>query len=132
MKTKNISLFLILASLLMACGAPAPTAAEPVAITQGYWDALNAKNIDGAMALVADDVQISGGPDGVSVKAGLSTFLSSETKRGVTFEISDLKMASGDTVTFNLEVYENGALLTSGAGEFQVKDGKIIVMKFPG
>lgn len=142
--SKYLFLFVLLASILTACGAPAPeptvipaptttpftAAAEPITVVQSYYDALNAKNVDAAMVFVADGVQISGGPDGVSVKAGLVAFMSSETKKGVTFEISDLKVVSGDTAIFNMEVYENGTLLVSDAGEFQVKDGKIIVMKF--
>lgn len=138
MNTKSIylCLFVLLASILTACGAPAPAPADPATIAQGFWDAVIAKNIDAAMAFVADDVQISGGPFPVSPsenKAEFSAFMSSETKGGVTFEISDLKLVSGDTVTFNQKVYDNsGSLIASGPGRFQVnKNGKIILMKFP-
>ena len=133
MRTKSTYLFLVLllAFSLTACGAPAPTAVDPAAIVQGFWDAISAKNIDAAMAFLADDVQISGGPTNSMDKAALSAFLSSETKRGVTFEISDLKVISGDTVTFNQKVYDNGTQLANGPGKFQVNnDGKIVVTKF--
>lgn len=151
-KSKYLFLFVLLVSILTACGAPAPAptvvptvtptvipaptttpftaAAEPIIVVQGYYDALNAKNVNAAMALVAEGVQISGGPDGVSIKAGLMAFTSSEAENGVTFEITDLKVVSGDTATFNMQVYENGALLATDMGEFQVQDGMIIVMKF--
>ena len=133
MRTKSTYLFLVLllAFSLTACGAPAPTAVDPAAIVQGFWDAIKAKNIDAAMAFVADDVQISGGPTNSMDKAALSAFLSSETKRGVTFEISDLKAISSDTVTFNQKVYDNGTQLANGPGKFQVNnDGEIVVTKF--
>lgn len=73
---------------------------------------------------------MSGAPMGISTKAGLIAFTSSEAGNEVTFEISNLKPVSGDTATFLLEVYENGALLATDVGEFQVQDSKIIVMKF--
>lgn len=133
---------------MAACGAPAPeptvipivipaltntpftAEAEPITVVQGYDDALNANNVNAAMAFVAKDVQMSGAPMGISTKAGLIAFTSSEAGNEVTFEISNLKPVSGDTATFILEVYENGALLANDVGEFQVQDGKIIVMKF--
>ena len=130
-KSRYLFLILLLAFSLTACGAPAPAPVDPAAIVQGFWDAINAKNIDAAMAFLADDVQISGGPTSLMDKAKLSAFLSSETKRGVTFEISDLKAISSDTVTFNQKVYDNGTQLANGPGKFQVNnDGEIVVMKF--
>lgn len=127
-KSKVLIVFFLLTLVLTACGPSAPT---PVTVVNGFWDAVIAKDINAAMAFVADDVQISGGPfSSLEDKANFSAFMSSETKRGVTFEISNLKV-SGDTVTFNQIVYENGSRIASGRSIFQVNnDGKIVVMKF--
>ena len=143
MNTKRICLLLalLLASVLTACGAsaPAPTAiptvatVDPIAIVQVFWDAINANKIDVAMALVTDNVQISGGPFSSSAhKIELSGIMSTATNDGGTYEISDLKVGPGDTVTFNLKVSHNGVVDANGPGKFQVnKDGKFVLMEFP-
>ena len=131
MNTKRICLLLALslASILTACGAPT----SPAAITQGFWDAINAQKIDVAMAFVTDNVQLSGGPfSSFAHKTELSAIMSSATKDGTTYEISDLKVGPSDTVTFNLKVISGGMIDANGPGKFQVnKDGKFILMNFP-
>lgn len=154
MNNKRIYLLLILlASILAACGAPAPvltaiptaiatstpvpapptsTQDDPTTILQGFWDAINAKNVDAAMAFVADNVVTRGGPAFFSSKAEFSAFMLSEQKKGNTFEIIDLKIVSEDTVSYTMKVYTNGILLVGDSGlELQVKDGKIVLMEFP-
>ena len=131
MNTKRICLLLalLLAAILTACGAPT----SPVAITQGFWDAINAQKIDAAMAFVADDVKLSGGPfDSSTDKATFSDIMSSQTKSGVRYEISELKIGPGDTVTFNLKVHTNDMVYGNGPAKFKVnKDGKFVLMEFP-
>lgn len=152
MNTKSVyfSLILLLASILAACSAPtlapAPTAlpsptpipapiltaVDPIAISQGFWDAINAKNVDAAMAFVADDVVTRGGPAFFSSKDDFSAFMLSEQEKGNTFEISDLKIASEDTVTYTMKVSANGIMFVGDSGlKMQVKDGKIVLMEFP-
>ncbi len=36
-KSMYVFLFVLLASILAACGAPASTAADPLTIAQGFW-----------------------------------------------------------------------------------------------
>ena len=132
MKTKGICLFLLLAMILTACGAPAPTAADPVTIAQGFWDAIHAKNVDAAMAFVADDIVTDGLPAHFTNKADFSAFMVSGEKDGNIFEITDLKLASEDTVTYTMKLYLRGNTEAfSGLGKLQVKDGKITYMEFP-
>jgi hypothetical protein len=135
MNTKRICLLLtlLLASILAACGAPASASVDPAAITQNFWAAINAQKIDAAMAFVTDDVQLSGGPfSSFAHKTELSAIMSSATKDGTTYEISDLKVGPGDTVTFNLKVISGGMTDANGPGKFQVnKAGKFILMNFP-
>ena len=130
--SKYLFLFVLLASILTACGAPAPTASDPLTIAQGFWDAFNAKNIDAAMAFVADDIVTDGLPSHFTNKADFSTFMFSTVGNGDIFEVTDLKVASEDTVTYNVKVVLRGNTEAfSGLGKLQVKDGKIIYMEFP-
>jgi hypothetical protein len=135
MNIKRICLLLalLLVSILTACGAPAPAPISPAANTQSFWAAINAQKIDAAMAFVADNVQLSGGPfSSFAHKTELSAIMSSQTKDGTTYEISDLKVGPSDTVTFNLKVISGGMTDANGPGKFQVnKDGKFILMNFP-
>lgn len=131
MKTENIYLylFLLLASILTACGAPAP---DPVTIAQGFWDAIQAKNVDAAMAFVADDIVTDGLPAHFTNKADFSAFMVSVVKDGKTFEVTDLKLVSEDIATYKILVDLKGNTEAfSGLGKLQVKDGKIIYIEFP-
>ena len=150
-KIKYPYLFLLLASILAACGAPAPapTAVPAViptstsapmptsvpngaaVIAQGFWDAIIAKDIDTAMGFVADDIVTSGGPQSFSDKVKFSAFMVSGMNSGITQEISDLRIVSEDTVTLDLKIYENGKLIASGMNTVQVNDDKIVMMKLP-
>lgn len=152
MNTKRIYLVLILlVSILAACGAPAPVpTAIPAAIststpvpaptsvpngaaviTQGFWDAILANDIDAAMAFVADDVQPSGGPGSFYDKTTFSAFMSTKSETGVTYEISDLRVVTEDTVRYDMKVYENGNLIASGLTTLKVADGMIVQIKLP-
>jgi hypothetical protein len=135
MNTKRICLLLtlLLTCILTACSAPNSVSVDPAATTQGFWAAINARKIDTAMAFVTDDVQLSGGPfSSFAHKTELSAIMSSQTKDGATYEISDLKVGPSDTVTFNLKVISGGMTDANGPGKFQVnKDGKFILMNFP-
>ena len=152
MNTKRI-LFLsfLLLSILTACGAPAPApTAIPAAIststpvpvstsapngaaviTQSFWDAILANDIDAAMVFVADDVQTSGGPSSFYDKVKFSAFMSTKSETGITYEISDLRVVSEDTVRYDMKVYENGNLIASGLTTLKVVDGKIVQIKLP-
>lgn len=135
MNSKRICLLLalLLAFILTACGALAPTPISPTASTQSFWAAINAQKIDEAMAFVADDVQLSGGPfSSLSHKVEFSAIMSSQTKDGVRYEISELKVGPEDTVIFNLKVYDNLMVFANGQGKFKVdRDGKFVLMEFP-
>jgi hypothetical protein len=127
-KSKYVFLFVLLASILTACGAPAP---EPLTIAQGFWDAIHAKNVDAAMAFVADDIVTDGLPSHFTNKADFSAFMSSGVNDGTILEITDLKLASEDTVTFTYKIILRGNTEAgSGLGKLQVKDGKIVYVEF--
>jgi len=133
MKIKSISLcvILLLASIGAACSAPATSVADPLTVAKGFWDAINAKNVDAAMAFVADDVVTTGFPEHYTNKADFRAFWLSSVENGDIFEITDFKLASEDTVTYNMKILLRGntEAMNSG-GNLQVKDGKIVAIEF--
>jgi hypothetical protein len=132
----------LLASILSACGAPAPAPTaipasisiptDASAIAQAFWDAINSRNIDAAMAYVADDVETSGGAVRFSSKSEFSDYMLWDSNRGTALEITDLKMLSADTVTYTMKVYSNysSQLARSSDLELRVRDGKIVRIQF--
>jgi ketosteroid isomerase-like protein len=130
-KSNYLFLFVLLVFSLTACGTPAPAAADPATVVQGFWDAMNAKNIDAAMAFVADDVQTRGGPFNFENKAAFNAFLLSGSIQQTTFEVSDLKAASEGTVTYTMKVSDYGSTVANGPSKSQVKDGKLVYIGFP-
>ena len=134
MNTKGAYLcfVLLIVGILSACGTVAPTSADPLTIAQGFWEAINAKNVDAAMAFVADDVVIRGCRDPLSDKTELGAFLSSELEKGMTFEISDLVSSAKDEATYTMKIYTNGTMLVSSPFlRIQVRDEKIVLVEFP-
>jgi|SRR5919109_3068679 ketosteroid isomerase-like protein len=149
MNTKpNLFILIVFLALAMtACSAatttPAPTAEptlappttvptstpapDPAEVVQGFWDALAAGDVDGAMLFVAEDVQCTGSCF-FSGTATFRAYIQGMTNRGNITEISDLTV-EGDTVTYLYKVLRNGIVVEeNGEGEsMQVLNGKIIL-----
>jgi hypothetical protein len=148
MNTKrNLFILIVLLSLAMtACSAAtltpaitveptlAPTsvptstpAPDPAEVVQGFWNALAAGDVDGALLFVAEDIQCTGSCF-FSGTASFRAYIQGKTNRGNITEISDLKV-EGDTVTYQYKVIRNGIVVEENAeGEsMQVLDGKIIL-----
>ena len=103
----------------------APTATtEPAEVVQGFWAAMVAKDVDAAMALIADNALCRGS----CYFSGKATFLPvlQGTINSGTFKITNLQV-EGEKVTYTLEYYRDGALQSSGSELMQVQDGKIIL-----
>lgn len=148
MNTKRLLfiLFVILAQILAACGTaapaaptseptiappPAPTAtpepADPAEVVQGFWAAMEAKDIEAAMAFVAEDAKCRGACY-FSGTNSFNAYLQGRINAGLVTQISDVKV-EGDTVTYLYKVFRNGIEVEENAeGEsMQVLDGKIIL-----
>lgn len=131
--------FVIFGQFLAACGAPATQAApeptlvptsmpdpvqpDPIAVVQAFFTARNAKDIDAAMALVAENARWRGTPT-LTGKASIRSFLEGDVNAGYTNEISDLR-STKDRVTFTWSAYLNGTLQVTGEDTFVVEDGLI-------
>jgi ketosteroid isomerase-like protein len=97
---------------------------DPAAVVQDFWAAIDAKDVDAAMDLLADNALCRGS----CYFSGKATFLSvlQGTINSGTFKITDLQI-EGDQVTYTLEYFRNGALQATGSEAMQVQDGKIIL-----
>jgi ketosteroid isomerase-like protein len=101
-------------------------AAEQIWIVQKYYEALNTKNLDGAMAYIAKDavfINPTGTYEGADAiresLAGLNT-------DGITFDLSNFRNADGKIV-YDYKVVQGGNLLDQGTnGLTVVKDGLVI------
>lgn len=137
---RSLALFVLLASLLSACGAssmfaaPTPTAlptptTDPLAsarVVEAFWNALNMGDLETALVYVHDDVRCAN----FCYFRGKSTFesyLQGYVKAGYTTKISDVKVIGG-IVTYSWELYQNGLFRRRGEGDemMEVKEGKIV------
>ncbi len=135
-----LSLFLILAYLLTACGAsslfaaptptPLPTPTnDPLyaaRIVESFWNALNMGDLETAMVYVGEDIRCAN----FCYFTGRQTFqsyLQGYVKAGYTTKISDLKVIGG-IVTYSWELYQNDLFQRRGEEDemMEVKDGKIV------
>ncbi len=124
----------LLSWVLTACSGPTPTAtpavartADPAAVVQAFWDALNAEDLQSALDLVSADFKCRGSCY-FGGKESLRNYLQGNLGTGLTHAISDLRV-EGETVTYSWTQLRNGLLTEGGQGEesMQVKDGLIVL-----
>ena len=104
---------------------PAPP--DPVSVTQSFYDALNARDVDAAMALFADDVRWRGTPT-LSGKESVRSYLQGVADAGFTSEVSDLRATRG-RVTYSWSSFKNGVLYASGEDTMVVVNGRITAIE---
>lgn len=139
-KLKFLLLFIILSQILIACAgnamfaAPTPTVQptptnDPLSsaeVVQAFWDALEANDIETAMAYVSDDI-VCRGQCYFKGKLVFRTYVQGYLDGGYITKISDLKVV-GSIVTYSWEMYRNGLFVRRGEEDevMQVEDGKIV------
>jgi len=100
----------------------------PDAIAQNFYQAINAGDIETAMALVADDVKCRGGCY-FTGKELFRAFIMSSINGSYRTDISDLKV-DGDKVSYNWKVYsEAGFFQGAGTETLQIRDGLIVLVE---
>ena len=128
----KVILFLITVSLLLAACAPAaPTApakdmSDPVTVVQTFYELFNAKELDKAMELTAEDY-VMNDPFGTYDRAGAAAQWQAVMDAGLTFNQTNFVDTGDGRVTSCYEVFENGTSIDKGCGNVtHVRDGKII------
>lgn len=105
-----------------------PTIAIPdgpdATVVKKFFDAINAKNLDAALALVDDNVIYNFGATTGIGKPGLRAYLATQIASGATFQLSNVK-TNPAAVTFSAQV---GAT-TYSQGQAMFTDGKMIILK---
>ena len=138
-------LLVLLMGLIAGCTSPAPTVtpipeptlppptpttvesqADPAEVVQGFWEAMDAQDIDAAMIFIADDVQLRG-RGYLNGKEAVLSFLQGRLQAGYVVEIQDLEV-DGDTVSYLVDYYsKEGIAYEQDVPEImRIQDGKII------
>lgn len=130
----RVMFFLVTASLLFAACAPATPAApaaagdlsDPVTVVQSFYELFNARELDKAMALTAQDY-VMNDPFGTYDRAGAAVQWQAVMDAGLTFNQTNFVHTGDGRVTSCYEVFENGKSIDKGCGNVtHVRDGKII------
>jgi hypothetical protein len=118
-----VSVFL---SLVMACnqGTPEPQL-DPEAVLKAHFAGLTNKDIEEAMAYIADDAVIDAGGECLQGDAVLGFFKGvTESEDPLGFEVSEYK-DEGEKVSFYLTLLVAGNPVDEGSAVAVVEDGKI-------
>lgn len=132
MKTKYLlsllSLIVAFTLLLGACtpSAPAKDMSDPVTVVQTFYESFNAKDLDKAMSLTAEDY-VMNDPFGTYDRAAAVIQWKAVMDAGITFNQTNFVDNGDGRVTSCYEVFENGTSVDKGCGNVtHVRDGKII------
>ena len=106
-----------------------PTSAppDPITVVQSFFDALAAKDLDAAAALLADDVRWRGTPY-LTGEASVLAYLQGDIDSGVTTEIIDLRVTKG-RVTYSWSAFRNDTFLAGGEDTMVVENGQIAAIE---
>ena len=119
---------LCVAQALVACGTAAPAAPtpEPITVVEGFYDALNDRDINRVMFHFADDaLQIDAFGNRFEGAEAIRSTLQSAINDAVTVTIKDATDTNG-RVVYTYDVYVGGAYAATVEGLTVVSDGKII------
>ena len=134
MKEKNnvnakyflLLVLVILTQILTACGLPATRTPEPITVVQGFYDALNDRDINRVMFYFADDaLQIDAFGNRFEGAEAIRTTLQSAINDTVTVTVRDATDTNG-RVVYKYDVYVGGGYALTVDGLTVITDGKII------
>jgi hypothetical protein len=115
----------VLAQILAACGSATASTPEPTGVLQGYYDALQARDIEKLMSFVADNAVFLDQGLRYSGHAEIRASLQSAIKDYVTVDVSNVSDTNGRLV-YDFRVFVSKTPVLSGTGLTIVRDGKII------
>jgi ketosteroid isomerase-like protein len=119
--------WLLLAACVPATPAtPARDISDPVTVVQTFYELFNARELDNAMTLTAEDY-VMNDPFGTYDRAGAAIQWKTVMDAGLTFNQTDFVDTGNGRVTSCYEVFENGTQIDKGCGNVtHVRDGKIV------
>ncbi len=94
-------------------------------VVTSFFDQLSAEDMDGALALVSDNVVFHIGSKSGVGKAGLKAAFQAQVDNSATFDVSDVEEVGG-VVKFTLSV--DGTDSAAGADSAIVQNGKIAIL----
>jgi len=136
MKLWKGSLVALLLAMMIAV-MPAAAANDPLSVVEALDATLNAQNVDGALALFADDATVRQSPPqpgstGVyQGKAAVRTFLASDVAQDIHFDLAAPRQVAGERVTWinntSIDPWRKlGIAPLQGQGDATVHGGKIV------
>lgn len=144
-RVKSVLFMVLVLNLIVGCTAPVqiitavpelklPHAilpaliADPAEVVQGFWEAMNARDLEGALTFMAEDVQCRGACY-LNSKEAVQSLIQGMFKLVLVAEVKihDLQV-EGDTVNYLIDWYRNdGGQKASNIKEvMRVQNGRII------
>jgi limonene-1,2-epoxide hydrolase len=130
MKTRMISLAVLVAILLTLPMVLYAQETDPEAVVTAYYEAVNASDVEGALSYFADDAVINIVPFGTHTgKEEIRAYLEGAVALNATLEPENLQV-DGDTLTLTVWYSDDDlrglGLKLEGITEVTFKDGKIV------
>lgn len=121
-----VSLVILLSLALIACVPAATTAADPVTIVKEYYAAINGKDLDKALSLLADDAVATAPGSKLQGKAAIGKVLQDNMELNFRSEISNLRESNGEVRYDYIVYYGSNEIDRDTDGLTIVKNGQIV------
>lgn len=125
---KNVLLVGLLTTfslILVACGS-AVEAADPMTVVKDYYAAINGKNLDKALSLLADDAVATAPGSKLQGKAAIGKMLQENMELNFRSEISNLRESNGEVRYDYIVYYGSNEIDRDTDGLTIVKNGQIV------
>ena len=122
-----VSLITLLGLTLAACAPAATTAADPMTIVKEYYAAINGKDLDKALSLLADDAVATAPGSKLQGKDAIRKMLQDNMELDFRSEISHLRESNGEVRYDYIVYFGSNEIDRDTDGLTIVRNGKIVL-----
>lgn len=120
-----LGMMAVLGLVVTACAAAAP-AADPISVVKDYYAAINGKDLDKALGLLADDVIVTAPGSKLQGKEAMRKLLQENMGLNFRSEISNLRESNGEVRYDYIVYYGSNEVDRDSDGLTIVNNGKIV------
>jgi len=122
---RYVAMVIIAAFTAIACSPAQQSVVDPALVIQDFYTAIEHKDISAAMSFIADNAVFRAAPKGVyNGEQAVREWVQDQIDNYPESELSEVHVA-GNKVTWHVELFKDGVLVSRPNGQAVVNGGKI-------